>query len=75
MTVRDLIEELSRFDPNTPIVMASDPEGNAFRGYCEASLQRWLPPDQGPAQEVYDAAAIAMEDGEFLIECIVLWPL
>lgn len=58
VNVRELIEQLSQWDPETPVVMASDPEGNSFH----------------PVGDTEADSAIDYGVGTENESCIVLWP-
>lgn len=63
MTVGELIQALQRCNANTPVILASDEEGNSFAN-CDVVRRDWFDEDMEHLdQEVHGA-----------IEYIVLWP-
>jgi hypothetical protein len=67
MKVVELIAKLSKFPADTPVLMASDGEGNSFDGLHAVESGRW----DERRREV-----TAPDDGEDArgVKCVVLWP-
>ena len=70
-TVKDLITELMEYDPEAPVFMKSDPEGNSTHAFDEASLVPFHESPHYGFQE-FDPDDYEPEYGD--IKAVVLWP-
>ena len=71
LTVKDLCEILSAMDPDDPIVMSSDPEGNRYSYVSRQGVSEIVfRPDGGWGGDVVDPDEQA--DGD--IRAVCFWP-
>lgn len=77
MNVGELKEHLKEFDDSTPVLVASDPEGNGFRPLVDIE-EAMIEPNGDKHGYVEDVYAVPDEDGdeeyEGYEERVVLWP-
>lgn len=72
-TVKELIEELSKYPPETKVMMSGDAEGNDFSAFADAATSAWVQHNQ------YYGEAVHPDDvddyGDDLETVLVLWPV
>ena len=80
LKVKDLIEQLQKFDPELPVMSQRDPEGNGYSPLSGADIACYKQIDDWE-WEVYDIDDIQyMIDEEYIISeeevkyCVVVWP-
>lgn len=74
MKVSELIDELSKADPNLPVILSCDPEGNGYETlYTVDSEMHWHPQDKEvySNEDIEDDEEVNTNDFE---RCVVLWP-
>lgn len=71
MNVRALMELLQNFDPDTPVVLSTDKEGNSIRHLSTYSLEEVEDVEQWELELIYTDTVDEDEDYQ---EVVVLWP-
>lgn len=77
MTVAELIEKLSKFDPDMPVWVSSDPEGNDFDTLSYAGLFDTTETEviDDNYSETYSVLEkMSEEDAEKYPQVVMLWP-
>ena len=78
MNVRDAIAQLSQMDPDAIVILAKDPEGNAFNPLDELSTAIYGPATReiGLFELTDDLRAKGYDEDDLLdgIPSVVLWP-
>jgi hypothetical protein len=69
MTVKELIAFLNDSDPNMPVYVSRDEEGNDFRHLYLVNEAKAIDGQYGSA-DIYDAE----DDVKDAKKCVVLWP-
>ena len=78
ITVRELIELLKNFNPNLPVFVASDAEGNSINALDELGQSFYV--NEGKIREIWivhpdDLRELADEEGITHIgEAVLFWP-
>lgn len=73
-TVKDLITELMGFNPDAPVFMKSDPEGNST--HAVGDLGRFVGFHGPYGIQEYDAEELDVEapDDPAFVSAVVIWP-
>jgi hypothetical protein len=79
MTVKQLIELLRSFDPELPVYISKDEEGNGFAPIAETigdrsdtvSINRIVPSTWGWTDDIYELTGYAPDEAETVL---ILWP-
>jgi hypothetical protein len=79
MTVKQLIELLRRFDPEFPVYMSKDEEGNGFAPIAPTnderadtvSINKVIPARWGWTDEIYELTDDAPDEAKTVL---ILWP-
>lgn len=81
MKVKELIEELSKFDPEAEVILQKDSEGNGYSPLSGADDDAVYQEENSWSGMVYtlssghDEACLDQEEFEALPNCVVLWPV
>jgi len=71
MKIKDLIEKLKEFDPDSLVVLSSDEEGNS---YSKASGDIGSYCFNQHSGEIFRDDEIDQDDADILERCVVIWP-
>jgi len=71
MTIRELIEKLKTLDPDIPVIMSSDSEGNAHSKITDADASHYVPASFGCVDLIHPDDLSDYPEAE---PCVCLWP-
>lgn len=74
MNVRQLIAELSNFDPNALVIMSSDSEGNHFNPVYEIGDSKYAPYDEWSGEVIHPDDEDEYDPSD-ITDAVVLWPV
>lgn len=72
MTVKELMDELSNYDPSRIVVMSSDAEGNSYSPLRVVD-ETFYVETNSYSGNIYDNQKEAEQNGD-AIPCVALWP-
>jgi len=75
LTVGKLKEILEGLDPDLPIILQGDSEGNQYRLACGGESGNYYDPESSWDGQVYRPDELEEWDTEDAVPCFVIWPI